>query len=1370
MGSPIPVTAAPIELLRTIYDPNPVVNGSFGFAMANYDRYVLVGATGSGTVYLMNHESGATLGTYRSPDASGNVDFGRNLSQIGDGRFAVGDPGMDISPHVRTGSVYIFDAATGQALHRIRNPVPGHFTYFGNSLEFTPGHLFASSNPSFGERGKVHVYDPDTGQLQNTVQGPDNTTGSWGFGLDMERYQGDLFVSAPGAFSAGSQTGLVYRYDGSTFQQEMAIAPPDPSNCRHFGWSMDTSDSLLLVGAPGTQVGGVSNVGAAYLFDATTGTLLRSFPNPSPREFGGFGNAVALVGNFAVINLRNAFEGQALVYNALTGDLIGTIADPGNGTRFAYNGGAQNGGLLSIGDLLLVSGIGNDIGKRDSGAMYLYSVPEPCTGRYAVCALGIIGALQVCGLRLRSAQSIVSTFPCRVRRDLSRSRATRPVLQSASRLVESTTAPIFREIFIALIAVGLFFAEPFFTSVTKAAPWNFSQMLVSGDVAQGDEFGRAVDISGSYAIVGELLDDHGGFRNNGAAHVFELRDGTWHWTAKLVGSGYAQNHEDYLGAEVAIEDRYAVLGAPSFTMSQPAVVYERQGQNWTPISTLTPSELSPHFGKALDIDGDRIVVGGDRSSTRDGAVYIFERSGGTWTQATRIVPNDQQDYSEFGSAVALNGDSLVVGAWDFDSAAGLGSGAAYVFEHMNGSWLQTAKLTLSDAMRDSRFGRDVDFDGSRILIGADTHSHSGVINAGVAVLFERVDGTWQETARLAADTPAAFASFGYSVVLDGDRALIAAIQDQSVSPNYGAAYVFEASPHGWQQVAKLSGGGNIAGRRFGIGADIEGEWIMIGADETNLDMAHSNAGAVYVYTTIPEPRSIVLAAIAILGFAGTRCFRQALHRLANQGRRMPLTVVSVVSAGMWSATPVSAETRLYFSMSPSLQGHLAYTTPGTNRYTTIFTGPEQGRPMFPGVLDDRLYWTTYYPGQLRSASADGVGVQTLVDQGTDTTTRGIQFHEDKVYWSNEVLDAIYRGNPDGSSVETVISGFGTSVYTKVFDFEIYDGRFYWTAWDSRLVYTTRLDGSDYRQIDIPGTTRVFAIEVAGDRLYLSDHLMNRTGRVFSTNLEGGDLQPLINGPLAHSLDIFGSRLYYNDESGTFPISSIPLNGGSPRVEIDRLPASSWQIWLADVTLPPAIGFSEFNEPSLGSGNYTPLAGAQELGFRTSTTSTGGQNPFTGVSAIEGGRVLAHQSLAATTTFDIVDLQTWTDAYVQFDLLPSCTMYEPGDFVRVLVTNGSDVIDLVDAQGNNFSDDPIETHACRDFKRFSIAIPNNWMQASLVFTSSSNSSTGAERYELANVRFSGTTVIPEPSCSVMAFVGSILVAVYLRRHRRRRDST
>ncbi|MEX2185309.1 MAG: hypothetical protein WD875_00885 [Pirellulales bacterium] len=461
-----------------------------------------------------------------------------------------------------------------------------------------------------------------------------------------------------------------------------------------------------------------------------------------------------------------------------------------------------------------------------------------------------------------------------------------------------------------------------------------------------------------------------------------------------------------------------------------------------------------------------------------------------------------------------------------------------------------------------------------------------------------------------------------------------------------------------------------------------------------------------------------------------------------------------------------AETRIYFSEIENFGGDLHYALPGTHVVATILDGPVQGRPMFPAIFDDRLYWSTYYPGQLRRSDLDGFDTETLASQG-DTTTRAVQFYDGHVYWANEPLGAIYRAELDGSDVETVLSGYGPNESSRIFDFEIYNGRFYWVSFNTRVVNTARLDGSDFRQIDVAdGATRLFAIELANDRIYLSDNVTSSSGRIISTNLLGGDVRTLVTGPYATSIDVFGDRVYYNHDTGTYPISSVPITGGSPRLEYDGS-QRSWQIAVVDVTPPDATAYSAFDEPNLNAGQYMPSPMSSELGFTTTSSPSGGQNPLAGV-ILNGPsrRVFSHRSVNASTSFDFVDVSQLDSVRLSIDIQPQCTGYERGDLLHVYVTNGTESIDVLRAAGTEFSGDAIELLDCEYMTRYLTAIPDEWTQLSLRITTSTNSSTGAERFDFDNVRISGTAVVPEPTTLELsiALFGSVVSCVWLRLRR------
>lgn len=285
-------------------------------------------------------------------------------------------------------------------------------------------------------------------------------------------------------------------------------------------------------------------------------------------------------------------------------------------------------------------------------------------------------------------------------------------------------------------------------------------------------------------------------------------------------------------------------------------------------------------------------------------------------------------------------------------------------------------------------------------------------------------------------------------------------------------------------------------------------------------------------------------------------------------RNWPL--IALLVTGLQSE-PTDAAPWIYLSGSNfTHEGLIWRTTAGSGLLETIYTvGWDDGRPMMVAEFGGQIFWTTYYPGQLWRSGLAGESPELLVDQGKDTTTRGIQFKDGAVYWSNETLGAIYRADLDGADVETVIEGFSAS--EGIWDFEIHGDRVYWTSWDSPSVRSIGLNGTDYRVISLEGVRRAFSIEIANDRMFVSDTGTRENNRVVSSSLNGGATTEFVWGLTElYSLDVFEGRLYFAhlefSEHMYSRIQSIPIDGGETR---DELTAPGIQLWQIHVMGEPA---------------------------------------------------------------------------------------------------------------------------------------------------------------------------------------------------------
>jgi len=207
------------------------------------------------------------------------------------------------------------------------------------------------------------------------------------------------------------------------------------------------------------------------------------------------------------------------------------------------------------------------------------------------------------------------------------------------------------------------------------------------------------------------------------------------------------------------------------------------------------------FGSSVAIEGDTALIGAsseDEGGDDAGAAYVFTRTEGDWSQQAKLIANDAQTNDDFGDSVAIEGDTALIGAPE-DEEGGDRAGAAYVFTRTGGGWSQQAKLIANDAEARDQFRFSVAIEGDTALIGARFEAEGGD-DAGAAYVFTRTDGTWSQQAKLIADDAQVGDQFGFNVAIEGDTALIGAPYKGEGGDRTGAAYVFdgEDEPSGAQ--------------------------------------------------------------------------------------------------------------------------------------------------------------------------------------------------------------------------------------------------------------------------------------------------------------------------------------------------------------------------------------------------------------------------------------------------------------------------------------------------------------------------------------------------------------------------------------------
>lgn len=455
--------------------------------------------------------------------------------------------------------------------------------------------------------------------------------------------------------------------------------------------------------------------------------------------------------------------------------------------------------------------------------------------------------------------------------------------------------------------------------------------LKASNTDLGDLLGWSVAVSGDTVVVSAIGEDsqadgaNGDHEDNsapssGAVYVYVREGDGWVQEAYLKASN--SDSVDQFGLSISIDGDTLVAGARleasaatgvngneadnTLFRAGAAYVFVRESGAWTQQAYLKASntEAGDQFGYSVSVSGDTIVIGAngedsasagidgngdDNSLPSSGAAYVFERVGTAWNQVAYLKASNPDAGDEFGDAVAIDGDTIAIGARTESSAAGdpadnsvPGSGAVYVFHREAGTWSQEAVLKAANAGNHDWFGFSVSVSGDSILVGAigedsssrwiDGEDNDDALGAGAAYVFVRESvGSWTQEAYLKAWNADVNDAFARRVSISGDLLVVGAHNEDSASMgvggdpeddssfNSGAAYVFERVQGVWFKRSYLKPSNTGVDDNFGWWVAVSGSTVVVGAyleDSPSVGIdgiqdddhdAASAAGAAFVF-------------------------------------------------------------------------------------------------------------------------------------------------------------------------------------------------------------------------------------------------------------------------------------------------------------------------------------------------------------------------------------------------------------------------------------------------------------------------------------------------------------------------------------------
>jgi len=646
------------------------------------------------------------------------------------------------------------------------------------------------------------------------------------------------------------------------------ITPSDGFSNDHFGHSVSSSGGLVVVGARVHDPNGVSNQGAAYVFNCTSSLscMERSKLVAGDGDaWDSFGNAVAISGSLVVVGAYqhdtdgSSNQGAAYVFDCSSFPCLQrsklTGSDATDSNFFGWSVSAWSTMVV------VTSPTHNSI-----GAAYVYDCSSfPCVERDKLTpsdgqvndnfggATSIYGDLVVVGAALHDANSNpdqgaaylfrCSSFPC-IEEDkiFAASGVTEDLFGSSVAIWQS------------LVVVGAKQQDPSARVTNQGAAYIFDcsstpctemDKFFALDGEDSDFFGGSVSFFDGLVLVGAEAHGSGA---PGAAYLFDCSS----FSCSQVEKFFLPDAEDsdFFGFSVSISSELAVIGAPFrhfVGKTDQGAAYVLDASPFAPTTQPPPSTCasskvfapgqaeSEAFGFSIAISGSKVVVGapfhdlnGDELS--QGAAFVFDCSSWPCSQVAKLTSSDLQSFSTFGHSVSISdsGVLVLVGAPQQDDTY-VSQGAVFVFGCSSSFCSQIDVLMASDGFGMDSFGHSVSFSGSLAVVGAPQHEPGSLSNQGAAYIFDCSSIPCQEKDKLVAADGGAGDNFGYSVSMSGFFVVVGARSHRPTSLiAQGAAYVFDCTSFPCSERSKLVASDGAGGDFFGTSVSISGTLAIAG--------------------------------------------------------------------------------------------------------------------------------------------------------------------------------------------------------------------------------------------------------------------------------------------------------------------------------------------------------------------------------------------------------------------------------------------------------------------------------------------------------------------------------------------------------------
>jgi len=769
------------------YGADVAIWGNTAIIGASFGNLSNISDAGNAYIYTRTTSSASWQleATLPNPSASSQDQFGNAVAI--EGNTAVVGSNAQVHIYVRSGTTWTLQQALA----------PGGA--FGNDVGISGNTVVVGaktySSGSFTGSGRTYVYTRSgtTWSLQATLN-PLIIVSGGNFGNSVSIWGDTVSIAQLNTLPGGGGSGLsrvyIYRRSGSVWSVEDELEPVSsyPGATRYavdlFGFSMSLVGDTVVIGAPGDQLPtdpANTSYGSAFVFarSGSNWSQTAKLQPPDPRQGERLGRSVAQngLGFAAVGGIGSLTKDRAIAFRTVSGAWVQQHAllrggEPVlhelYGNSIALSGGSSGGTVLVAG----FTGDNTTIGSvfsfaTDSvGWMQTQILQEPLNtndnfGNAVATATdyAVVGIVQ--DGRVGSNAGAAQVFY-----------RNGGVWQRIATLTGPGESSAFgAAVAISADATTIAIGAPFdgsnntggvwvFTRLGSglSATWPLEQIIRASDAQANDHFGASVSLRSSTILIGAPEDDNAEGTDAGAAYIFTRSGGVWGDQRKLAPA--ALEAGDKFGVSVAImSSSRVVVGAfgdntGALTNSGAAYLFDFQGTFgnafWNVTQVFIPADVGAgdNFGYSLAVAGVNTVVVGspldDNTSGADaGAVYVFKASGigaspSGWSQQTKLTRVGQNDDDRFGSAVAMSGSVLLVGApfSDEEFNGFTDDGSVWLYLQVNNVWTLQYGFGLSDKRSGDRWGTSLAISSDAMLVGSPVRDTEAGVDAGRAVAYQ----------------------------------------------------------------------------------------------------------------------------------------------------------------------------------------------------------------------------------------------------------------------------------------------------------------------------------------------------------------------------------------------------------------------------------------------------------------------------------------------------------------------------------------------------------------------------------------------------------------------------------------------------------